>query len=108
MATPRSPDHDKVRIYQSLCFFFLVLLLNSISLIDRTTQYFLAGACRHSTESTNVLSLDRAWLGCSNIPTPGGLCEVCSNPHHYLPDRDIKSSTHLKSIVLPINTHASS
>lgn len=53
------------------------LRLSFFSLIDRTTQYFLAGASRNSGGYKDELSLDRAWFGSSNIPTPGGLCEVC-------------------------------
>ena len=54
-------------------------ILTSTSLIDRTTQYFLAGACRQRKEHMDDLSLDRAWFGHNNIPTPGGLCEVRTN-----------------------------
>jgi hypothetical protein len=54
-------------------------ILTSSSLIDRTTQYFLAGATRQGKEHTDDLSLDRSWFGRSNIPTPGGLCEVSTN-----------------------------
>lgn len=46
------------------------------SLIDRGTQYFLAGACRTSSQTVDI-TYDGQWFGCNTVPTPGGLCEVC-------------------------------
>ncbi len=63
-----SPDYD-------------CAMLTWISLIDRTTQYFLAGAARQGKARADDLSLDHSWFGCSNVPTPGGLCEVRVKPH---------------------------
>ncbi|KAF8854647.1 hypothetical protein BDZ45DRAFT_656420 [Acephala macrosclerotiorum] len=50
-----------------------------VSLVDRGTQYFLAGALRvgseqHDTSDVDVLTTGK-WFGCSTVPTPGGLCE---------------------------------
>jgi hypothetical protein len=50
--------------------------LTIISLVDRTTQYFLAGAIRRNLGTNDELSIERAWFGYESIPTPGGLCEV--------------------------------
>ncbi|CZS95843.1 related to nik-1 protein (Os-1p protein) [Rhynchosporium graminicola] len=57
-----------------------------VSLIDRGTQYFLAGCLRPSGKEGRILTADQ-WFkslgentlteltGCSVVPTPGGLCE---------------------------------
>jgi hypothetical protein len=66
-------------------------ILTSTSLIDRTTQYFLAGATRQGKEHVDDPSLDRAWFGCNNIPTPGGPCEVRTNTYlGHRPCCDVK------------------
>ncbi|KAG9236744.1 M3EW, histidine kinase-group I protein [Amylocarpus encephaloides] len=47
-----------------------------VSLVDKGTQYFLAGACRRPDDDDDeTLIDDSTWFGCSTVPTPGGLCE---------------------------------
>ncbi|KAH7417618.1 M3EW, histidine kinase-group I protein [Cadophora sp. MPI-SDFR-AT-0126] len=45
-----------------------------VSLIDRGTQYFLAGCIRSSGGDNRVMNIEE-WFGCSMVPVPGGLCE---------------------------------
>ncbi|KAG4441077.1 hypothetical protein IFR05_003431 [Cadophora sp. M221] len=54
-----------------------------VSLIDRGTQYFLAGCIRPSGQNNRVMTIEE-WFGdntltdltgCSMVPVPGGLCE---------------------------------
>ncbi|CAG8982727.1 hypothetical protein HYALB_00001008 [Hymenoscyphus albidus] len=48
-----------------------------VSLVDRGTQYFLAGSCRNAAinDDDDDVVQDSKWFGCSTVPTPGGLCE---------------------------------
>ncbi|KAL2074846.1 hypothetical protein VTL71DRAFT_8625 [Oculimacula yallundae] len=57
-----------------------------VSLIDRGTQYFLAGCLRPSGQEGSVMTAEQwfktsggntytDYTGCSTVPTPGGLCE---------------------------------
>jgi hypothetical protein len=50
-----------------------LLRSTTCSLIDKTTQYFVAGVEKGDSEE---VTLDGMWFGCSNVSTPGGLCEV--------------------------------
>ncbi|KAH7360859.1 M3EW, histidine kinase-group I protein [Rhexocercosporidium sp. MPI-PUGE-AT-0058] len=45
-----------------------------VSLIDRGTQYFLAGCIRPSGQDDCVMTTEE-WFSCSTVPVPGGLCE---------------------------------
>ncbi|TVY67501.1 Hybrid signal transduction protein dokA, partial [Lachnellula suecica] len=59
-----------------------------VSLINKSSQYFLAGARRTEEEANEDVSTDTNWFGCSSVPTPGGLCENtvaldCSKPTEY-------------------------
>ncbi|KFY34081.1 hypothetical protein V494_07075 [Pseudogymnoascus sp. VKM F-4513 (FW-928)] len=45
-----------------------------VSLIDNTTEYFVAGVTRPSS-SSNEITTSNDWFGCCTIETPGGLCE---------------------------------
>ncbi|KFY88457.1 hypothetical protein V500_06345 [Pseudogymnoascus sp. VKM F-4518 (FW-2643)] len=45
-----------------------------VSLIDNTTEYFVAGVSR-SDNSSNEITISNDWFGCNTIETPGGLCE---------------------------------
>ncbi len=75
MAASGRTGHDQVIFnhHSSL----IGISLNLTSLIDRTTQYFLAGATRLGEGEIDDIALSREWFGCSTVPTPGGLCEVC-------------------------------
>ncbi|EDN97608.1 hypothetical protein SS1G_12461 [Sclerotinia sclerotiorum 1980 UF-70] len=44
------------------------------SIIDGSTQYFIAGARRDKSSPDDDIVND-AWFGCFQVPTPGGLCE---------------------------------
>ncbi|KAE9378835.1 hypothetical protein N431DRAFT_148177 [Stipitochalara longipes BDJ] len=47
-----------------------------VSLVDRGTQYFLAGAVRTGQVDTDEEVITTGeWFGCQTVPTPGGLCE---------------------------------
>jgi len=46
-------------------------------LIDRTMQYFLAGAIREGTSENEYVVNTATWFGCTSVLTPGGLCEAC-------------------------------
>lgn len=47
-----------------------------VSLIDRGTQYFLAGVTRSSVNNVEeVTSTGQQWYGCASVPASGGLCE---------------------------------
>jgi hypothetical protein len=48
-----------------------------VTLIDSTTQYFVAGVVRRDS-AINEITIDHNWFGCSTVQTPGGLCEVCN------------------------------
>jgi hypothetical protein len=55
----------------------LCLLNVPRSLVDRGTQYFLAGAVRTGqVDSDEEVITTGEWFGCQTVPTPGGLCEV--------------------------------
>ncbi|KAK6605722.1 hsp90-like protein [Botrytis cinerea] len=45
-----------------------------ISIIDGSTQYFIAGARRDKSLPEEDIVND-SWFGCFQVPTPGGLCE---------------------------------
>ncbi|KFY25471.1 hypothetical protein V493_04610 [Pseudogymnoascus sp. VKM F-4281 (FW-2241)] len=45
-----------------------------VSLIDNTTEYFVAGVSRPDNNSHEITT-SNDWFGCSTIETPGGLCE---------------------------------
>ncbi|ESZ95938.1 M3EW, histidine kinase-group I protein [Sclerotinia borealis F-4128] len=45
-----------------------------ISIIDGSTQYFIAGA-RRDRSSTEDEIVNDSWFGCFQVPSPGGLCE---------------------------------
>ncbi|KAF7877649.1 hypothetical protein EAF04_001320 [Stromatinia cepivora] len=45
-----------------------------ISIIDGSTQYFIAGARRDKSSPDDDIVND-SWFGCFQVPTPGGLCE---------------------------------
>ncbi|TGO51750.1 hypothetical protein BCON_0155g00340 [Botryotinia convoluta] len=45
-----------------------------ISIIDGSTQYFIAGARRDKSLPVEDIVND-SWFGCFQVPTPGGLCE---------------------------------
>jgi hypothetical protein len=50
-----------------------------VSLVDHTTQYFLAGVCRKENTADPIdVRTDHRWFGCSTVETPAGLCEVCT------------------------------
>lgn len=55
--------------------------LIAISLIDRQTQYFLAGSAREESDSEFEVKSDGKWFGCGTVGTSGGLCEVF---HHCM------------------------
>jgi hypothetical protein len=57
-------------------------LLTLDSVIDRETQYFIAGAIRDGTVEDSSVFYDGTWFGSDTAPTPGGLCEVCRNSYH--------------------------
>ncbi|PMD36870.1 hypothetical protein L207DRAFT_90676 [Hyaloscypha variabilis F] len=47
-----------------------------VSLVDRGTQYFIAGAVRTGQVDTDEEVITTGeWFGCQTVPTPGGLCE---------------------------------
>ncbi|KAM3078801.1 hypothetical protein ACMFMF_003733 [Clarireedia jacksonii] len=47
-----------------------------ISVIDGHTQYFIAGAKLEGfSEDHEPVITNGSWFGCSEVPTPGGLCE---------------------------------
>jgi hypothetical protein len=39
-------------------------------------QFFLAGATRKADPMEDEIAQESSWFGCSNVKTPGGLCEV--------------------------------
>lgn len=45
------------------------------SIIDGTTQYFIAGARRDKSSPEDDIVND-SWFGCFQVPSQGGLCEV--------------------------------
>jgi hypothetical protein len=51
-------------------------LLIAISMIDRQTQYFLAGSTRTGAEVDLEIVFEGDWFGCKTVGTPHGLCEV--------------------------------
>lgn len=48
-----------------------------VTLVDKTTQYFVAGVVRQDNTVDEIIT-EHNWFTCSTVETPGGLCEVCS------------------------------
>ena len=54
-----------------------------VSLIDNTTEYFVARVVRSDNTSEEIITCND-WFGLPTIEPPGGLCEVCPQPCHVL------------------------
>lgn len=69
-----------IAAYSELVMWRLAGTRCMLSLVDGTTQYFLAGVTREHAFSPDV-RIEYNWYGCSSVETPGGLCENVMDLH---------------------------
>ncbi|GAB7358407.1 hypothetical protein MBLNU230_g2475t2 [Neophaeotheca triangularis] len=76
--------------------------LAMVTLLDDTTQYFIAGASRSDAASAQVSLESAQWYGCDSIAHAGGLCEktIRLREKPVYEELDMERAGHTK--VLPI------